>query len=104
MSLVRTWDKRVAAWHSHVTSGPGFERILATLLSRCEPRPTDACVDLGAGTGFVTTAIAPEVDSVLAVDVSPAMAKTLAGHICATPTSGHWPPRQHGGCAQVAAS
>lgn len=80
MSLVRTWDKRVAAWHSHVTSGPGFERILATLLSRCEPRSTDACVDLGAGTGFVTTAIAPEVDSVLAVDVSPAMAKTLAGH------------------------
>lgn len=80
MSLVRTWDKRVAAWHSHVTSGPGFEKILARLLDLSRPQPTDACADLGAGTGFVTNAVAPQVNSVLAVDVSPSMTKTLAQH------------------------
>ena len=34
-------------------------------------------MDLGAGTGFVTSAIAPLVSSVLAVDISPAMAGSL---------------------------
>ncbi|HYZ54653.1 MAG TPA: methyltransferase domain-containing protein, partial [Streptosporangiaceae bacterium] len=42
------------------------------------PQPADACVDLGAGTGFVTTALAPLVSSVLAVDISSAMAESLA--------------------------
>jgi len=36
-------------------------------------------VDLGAGTGFVTTALAPLVSSVHAVDISPAMTEALAG-------------------------
>ena len=35
-------------------------------------------MDLGVGTGFVTTALAPLVASVRAVDVSPAMAEALA--------------------------
>ncbi len=45
------------------------------------PRATDACVDLGAGTGFVTSALAPLVGSVLAVDISPAMADSLAERV-----------------------
>ncbi len=77
MSLVRKWDGRVAQWHSHVTSTAGFEKVLDRLVNMSSPRPTDACVDLGAGTGFVTTAIAPRVGSVLAVDISPAMAVSL---------------------------
>jgi tRNA/tmRNA/rRNA uracil-C5-methylase (TrmA/RlmC/RlmD family) len=35
-------------------------------------------VDLGAGIGFVTTALAPLVASVHAVDISPAMTEALA--------------------------
>jgi len=35
-------------------------------------------VDLGAGTGFLTLALAAEVEEVLAVDVSPVMADALA--------------------------
>jgi tRNA/tmRNA/rRNA uracil-C5-methylase (TrmA/RlmC/RlmD family) len=35
-------------------------------------------VDLGAGSGFVTTALAPLVASVHAVDISPAMTEALA--------------------------
>ena len=78
--LERQWDKRVEQWHSHVTSAAAFEKVLAGLLDMAAPRPSDACVDLGAGTGFVTTALAPKVSSVLAVDISAAMARSLAEH------------------------
>lgn len=78
MALERQWDKRVEQWHSHVTSAAAFEKVLDRLLEVASPQPADACVDLGAGTGFVTTALAPLVSSVLAVDISPAMAESLA--------------------------
>lgn len=42
------------------------------------PERTDDCVDLGAGTGFLTMALAPLVHSVLAVDISPEMTRSLA--------------------------
>jgi ubiquinone/menaquinone biosynthesis C-methylase UbiE len=50
------------------------------LLAIANPGTVDACVDLGAGTGFVALALAPLVDSVLAVDISAAMAESLAVH------------------------
>lgn len=75
--LERMWDKRVEKWHSHVTSAAGFEKVLDHLLRLAAPQEADECVDLGAGTGFVTTALAPLVSSVLAVDISAAMAATL---------------------------
>ena len=76
--LERQWDKRVQQWHSHVTSAAAFEKVLTRLLEVSAPQPGDVCVDLGAGTGFVTTALAPKVASVLAVDISAEMAKSLA--------------------------
>ena len=78
MALERKWDKRVEQWHSHVTSAAAFEKVLDRLIEVASPQPADACVDLGAGTGFVTTALAPLVSSVLAVDISSAMAESLA--------------------------
>lgn len=78
MTLGRQWDKRVEQWHSHVTSAAAFEHLLRDLIDVASPRPADSCVDLGAGTGFVTMALAPLVSSVLAVDISPAMASALA--------------------------
>ena len=48
------------------------------LLAIAAPGPADACVDLGAGTGFVALALAPLAGSVLAVDISPVMADSLA--------------------------
>jgi ubiquinone/menaquinone biosynthesis C-methylase UbiE len=77
-ALQHTWDRRVDEWHSHVTSGPAFAQVLDRLIRLSSPEPTDACVDLGAGTGFVTTALATRVSSVLAVDISAAMAASLA--------------------------
>ena len=77
-TLEREWDQRVEEWHSHVTSAAAFGQVLSQLIRLASPKPTDACVDLGAGTGFVTVALAPRVSSVLAVDISPAMAGSLA--------------------------
>jgi ubiquinone/menaquinone biosynthesis C-methylase UbiE len=78
LSLARIWDRRVAGWHAHVNSTRGFDEVRDRLLAISGPGPADACVDLGAGTGFVALALAPLVDSVIAVDISPAMAESLA--------------------------
>jgi ubiquinone/menaquinone biosynthesis C-methylase UbiE len=77
-ALQRQWNRRVAGWHSHVTSAAAFEKVLAKLMEAACPQPGDVCVDLGAGTGFVASALAPAVTSVLAVDISPAMAESLS--------------------------
>jgi ubiquinone/menaquinone biosynthesis C-methylase UbiE len=78
VSLERIWDRRVAGWHAHVTSDAGFEKVRDRLLAISAPASADDCVDLGAGTGFVALALAPLVDSMLAVDISPVMAQSLA--------------------------
>ena len=78
LTLERKWDRRVEQWHSHVTSAVAFEQLLKDMLEVAAPQPADACVDLGAGTGFVTMALAPLTASVLAVDISSAMAAALA--------------------------
>lgn len=72
------WDRRVAGWHTHVTSASGFGQVRDRLLAIADPGAADVCVDLGAGTGFVALALAPLVDSVVAVDISPGMAESLA--------------------------
>src|SRR6516225_9026564 len=79
LSLEQEWDGRVEEWHSHVTSAAAFGQVLDELIRQSAPKRTDACVDLGAGTGFVTTALAPLVSSVLAVDISASMSASLAG-------------------------
>src|SRR6516162_1227791 len=78
LTLEQEWDRRVKEWHSHVTSAAAFGQVLDELIRQSGPKPTDACVDLGAGTGFVTTALAPLVSSVLAVDISASMSASLA--------------------------
>jgi ubiquinone/menaquinone biosynthesis C-methylase UbiE len=61
-----------------VTSAESFEKVLDRMLACARPQPSDVCVDLGAGTGFVTLALAPMVASVTAVDISPEMTKALS--------------------------
>jgi hypothetical protein len=72
LTAERTWDRRVAEWHSHVTSAEAFEKVPDRLIQLSSSKPADACVDPGAGTGSVATALAALVSSVLAVDVSTA--------------------------------
>ncbi len=77
-ALERQWNKRVSGWHSHVTSAAAFEKRCWRACWMRSARPSDVCVDLGAGTGFVALALAPKVTSVLAVDIAPAMAEDLS--------------------------
>jgi ubiquinone/menaquinone biosynthesis C-methylase UbiE len=79
LSLARIWDRRVTGWHEHVTSSSGFDKVRERVLAISGAGPADACVDLGAGTGFVALELAPLVASVIAVDISPVMARSLAG-------------------------
>src|ERR1700726_5164341 len=79
VTVSQRWDKRVGQWHDHVNSAAAFGKVLARILDLSQPQPSDVCVDLGAGTGFVTTALAPLVAWVHAVDISPAMTEALAG-------------------------
>ena len=74
----RTWDRRAPHWHEHVNSADGFHQVRDAVLHAARPGSSDDCVDLGAGTGFLTLALAPEVRSVLAVDISPVMCSALA--------------------------
>jgi ubiquinone/menaquinone biosynthesis C-methylase UbiE len=75
--LKRTWNKRVDTWHDHVTSAPIFEAIHDELFRLARPAAGDRCVDLGAGTGFITLPLAAVTEHVTAVDISPAMADDL---------------------------
>src|SRR3981081_1663182 len=78
LTLEQEWDRRVEKWHSHVTSAAAFGQILDRLICLSSPGPADGCGDPRAGTGLRTTALAPVVSSVLAVDISAAMATALA--------------------------
>ena len=78
LTVSQRWDRRVGQWHDHVNSAAAFGKVLDRILVLSRPQSSDVCVDLGAGTGFVTTALAPLVASVHAVDISPAMTEALA--------------------------
>jgi SAM-dependent methyltransferase len=70
-----------ASYFVHKTAlhaAAAFGTVLDGILVLSRPKPSDVCVDLGAGSGFVTTALAPLVASVHAVDISPAMTEALA--------------------------
>jgi ubiquinone/menaquinone biosynthesis C-methylase UbiE len=77
LSQERIWNKRVRQWHSHVNSSTAFAEVLDRLLTSAQPKPDDVCVDLGAGTGFVTLALAPQVRSVLSIDIAVGMTEAL---------------------------
>ncbi len=71
------WGRRTSTWEHHVTSAPGFAKVREVLVRVAQPVAGDAVVDLGAGTGFVTLEVAPEVESVLAVDFAAPMLEAL---------------------------
>lgn len=74
----RAWDARVETWSDQVEHSPAFARVRDVLTCVADPRRTDRCVDLGAGSGFIALHLAPRVASMLAVDVSPEMLTLLA--------------------------
>ena len=70
------WDERVEAWEE-VAGSAAFVAIRDRIVELAEPRQDDRVVDLGAGTGLLALALAPRVDSLVAVDISARMLDRL---------------------------
>lgn len=75
-SVAVDWNDRVESWEA-VAASPAFQRFAAEVIGLADPVAGDRVVDLGAGTGLLSLAIAPKVEHVLAVDSSEAMLARL---------------------------
>ena len=81
--LRSSWDDRVGSWSEQVEASPAFARLREAVLECAHPQRTDHCVDLGAGSGFLTLPLAGQVGHVVAVDLSPLMLNALAARAAA---------------------
>ena len=72
------WNGRVDSWHEHVNDSEAFDEIRRSVVLAARVTEADRVVDLGAGTGFVTFALAPWAAHVLAVDLSNEMLGELS--------------------------
>lgn len=70
------WDERVEAWEE-VAASDAFLAIRDRIIDLAEPAGDDHVVDLGAGTGLLTLALAPRVGELVAVDISERMLERL---------------------------
>jgi ubiquinone/menaquinone biosynthesis C-methylase UbiE len=77
MGLVsNSWDARVA-YAEVLARTEGFRALRDRIITDARPRREHTVLDLGSGTGLLALAIAPRVDTVWALDVSPAMCDYL---------------------------
>lgn len=88
--LRELWDGRAEQWSQTVAASPGFALLRERILDVAAVAPNDRCLDLGAGTGFVTLPLAARSMSVLAVDLSDVMLRALrdeAAHLTSSITT-----------------
>ncbi len=72
----KNWDEHVSDL-VEMASSPGFQALRDEIIALAAPAPTDEVLDIGAGTGLLTLALAPDVQRVWALDVSVAMCQHL---------------------------
>lgn len=75
-TLAKDWDQHVVE-AEQLARCDGFRQLRDEILSRAEPRSDEAAVDVGSGTGLLTLALAPQVERVWSLDISPAMCEYL---------------------------
>jgi ubiquinone/menaquinone biosynthesis C-methylase UbiE len=73
----KDWDEHLVEAED-LARTPGFHHLRDRVIALAEPRHDDVVVDVGAGTGLLTLAIAPAVSKVWAIDISPVMLEYLA--------------------------
>jgi ubiquinone/menaquinone biosynthesis C-methylase UbiE len=70
--MAKDWDDHVLE-AEELARTEGFLGLRDEIIRRAQPRHDDVVVDIGAGTGLLTLALAPLVAKVWAIDVSGAM-------------------------------
>lgn len=70
------WDRRVAHI-DEIASSRGFQTLRNRILELAAPQAPDLALDVGAGTGLLSLALAARVSRVAALDISPAMLQEL---------------------------
>jgi ubiquinone/menaquinone biosynthesis C-methylase UbiE len=75
--MAKDWDRHVVD-AEELARTVGFQRLRDEILRVARPGGEDVAVDVGAGTGLLTLALAPAVEKVWAIDVSSAMIDYLA--------------------------
>lgn len=70
--LVKNWDRHVVD-AEEIARSTGFCDLRERIVTLAAPRPDDVVVDIGAGTGLLTLALAGTVERVWAIDVSSRM-------------------------------
>lgn len=79
----RLFWRRSKGWDAHVrdleqlADTPGFLRLRQEIIALARLNPDDRALDIGAGTGLLTLAAAPQVRHVCALDISLAMCRHL---------------------------
>src|SRR3954454_6012265 len=71
-NMPKDWDQHVLE-AEELARTEGFQRLRDKIVALVEPRRDDVVVDIGAGTGLLTLALAPMVAKVWAIDISAAM-------------------------------
>jgi ubiquinone/menaquinone biosynthesis C-methylase UbiE len=74
--MSKNWDARVADAEV-LARTEGFRDLRDRIIDEADPKPEYTVLDVGSGTGLLALAIAPLVDTVWAVDISPAMCDYL---------------------------
>jgi SAM-dependent methyltransferase len=76
--LRKDWDWRLVEVEQLAERG-AFQGLLDAIVGRAKPRPEDRAVDVGAGTGRLTLALARRVQRVWALESSPGAVDYLRG-------------------------
>ena len=75
-ALAKDWDQHVIE-AEEVSRRPGFQKLRDEIIARAEPGAEDDVVDIGAGTGLLSLALAQQVRQLWALDIAPAMGEYL---------------------------
>jgi ubiquinone/menaquinone biosynthesis C-methylase UbiE len=72
----KNWDRHVPQAEELARSA-GFRRLRDRIIALADPGRDEVVIDIGAGTGLLSLALAPAVHKVWAIDISPAMTEYL---------------------------